>query len=99
MDTKPLNTALIADLHTWVNSPTTLRALDAILDQLNYNELFFCTLLEDKDVARIAWAEVGVRRGILNLHRKAVEIDGTLQLSYEGKAFPMAKRPRYQKVS
>jgi len=85
-----LNTQAIADLNTWVHAPTTLKDLNDILDRLELWDLISVTLYEDKNIARIAWAELGQRRGLMDMHLNAVEVKGVLHLQYRGDAFPLS---------
>ena len=53
-------------LITWVQAPTTIEEYTSAADAMSEEELMLLVGFEDTTVARLAWLELGQRRGLVS---------------------------------
>jgi hypothetical protein len=85
----------IQRLVNWVSNPAPVAALKEIVPALTQDDLLLCIANISGPAGRIAWAELGRRRGFADFEIRFTELEGQLNLAFEAPAKAIHSEPMF----
>lgn len=84
-----LNKDRIARLLTWTRNPDPIEAIDRILSDLSETDLLHIMTFEKTHASRLAWIELGRRRGFGDFKLVVSQVEDVVELTFEAEAGPV----------